>query len=253
MVISMSWFQRRREILMGKKESLYIVIPAYNEQDTIADVVQEWHEVVTLTGEESRLVVINDGSKDSTSEKLHKLEGTLKQLIVLDKANGGHGSTVMYGYRDALENNATYIFQTDSDGQTLPSEFWQFWKARSDYDVQFGFRKVRQDGLARWIVTKTLRLVVFAQFHVWVTDANTPYRLMTATSLKPILDRIPNQYNLPNVLMSVMYVKQKQRYRFSQITFRPRQGGVNSINIASIFKIGRQALHDFAHLRKSII
>lgn len=238
---------------MNKNESLYIVIPAYNEQDTISDVAHEWHEVVALTGEDSRLVIINDGSKDNTSAKLHNLENSLKQLIVLDKPNGGHGSTVLYGYQYAIKKNANYIFQTDSDGQTLPSEFWQFWKARQSYDAQFGFRKVRQDGLARWIVTKTLRLVVFAQFHVWVTDANTPYRLMTTQTLKPMLDKIPDNYNLPNVLISVMYVREKERFRFSQITFRPRQGGVNSINIRSIIKIGKQAIHDFSHLRSSII
>ncbi|QFR65628.1 glycosyltransferase family 2 protein [Furfurilactobacillus rossiae] len=235
------------------KSRLYVIIPAYNEQDTIAEVAKEWHEIVTLTSPDSRLVIINDGSKDKTLTKLQALQPQLPQLVVLDKPNGGHGSTVLYGYHYAEEQDADYIFQTDSDGQTLPDEFWQFWKERGDYDIQLGFRKIRQDGLARWIVTKTLRMVIWFQFHVWVTDANTPYRLMTAESLQDILSRIPKDYNLPNVLMSVMYIKQHKRYRFAQITFRPRQGGVNSINIRSIIGIGRQAVHDFAHLRSSIL
>ena len=44
----------------------------------------------------------------------------------LDKPNGDHGSTVLYGYRYAIKNHADYIFQTDSDGQTNLGKFEQF-------------------------------------------------------------------------------------------------------------------------------
>lgn len=235
------------------EDCLYIVMPAYNEQDTIQTVAQEWHEIVQQVGPSSRLVIINDGSKDHTLATLQALTQQLPQLTVLDKPNGGHGDTVLFGYHYALAHHADYVFQTDSDGQTLPSEFGPFWQQRHDYDAQFGFRKVRQDGFARWIVTKVLRLVVLAQFHVWVTDANTPYRLMSASSLAPLLAKIPDKYNLPNVLLAVMYVKKHARYRFTQVTFRPRQGGVNSINLKAIIKIGEHAVHDFSGFQHTLL
>ena len=50
-------------------------------------------------------------------------------LVAQTKPNGGHGSTVLYGYRYAIENGADYVFQTDSDGQTPPSEFDEFWES----------------------------------------------------------------------------------------------------------------------------
>ena len=53
------------------------------------------------------------------------------QLIALTKNNEGHGATVQYGYRYAIEEGADYIFQTDSDGQTLPEEFPKFWRHRN--------------------------------------------------------------------------------------------------------------------------
>ncbi|MFR5150156.1 MAG: glycosyltransferase [Ruminococcus sp.] len=68
----------------------------------------------------SRLVIINDGSKDNTYELLQKCAATRPLLIPLDKPNGGHGPTVLYGYRYAIRQKADYIFQTDSDGQTNP-------------------------------------------------------------------------------------------------------------------------------------
>ena len=111
-------------------DSLYIVIPAYNEEMNIDTVVRQWYQIVEKTGPDSRLVIVNDGSRDRTGERLETLARELPQLIPLTKKNGGHGAAVLYGYHYALRCDADYIFQTDSDGQTLPSEFPAFWKRR---------------------------------------------------------------------------------------------------------------------------
>ena len=194
-------------------DALYIVIPAYNEEANIEAVAREWHEVVRRTGPDSRLVIVDDGSRDGTLSILEGLRDELPQLLPLTKPNAGHGPTLLFGYRYALDHGADYVFQTDSDGQTIPDEFWPFWEARHDYDWQTGFRRHRQDGLSRVMVTKTLRLVVFLSFGVWVTDANTPFRLMTASSLAPHLALVPEGYNLTNVLLSVLYKKSGQSGR----------------------------------------
>ena len=89
-------------------------------------------------------------------------------------------------------------------------------------------------------------------FHVNVTDANTPYRLIQADVLKEQMHLIPRDYNLSNVLVSVIFVKKKLGVLFLPITFRPRQGGVNSINVRKIFKLGWKALADFRRLSKEI-
>ena len=47
-------------------EKLYIVIPAYNEEVMIKSVIDHWYPVVEKIGTESRLVIIDDGSKDKT-------------------------------------------------------------------------------------------------------------------------------------------------------------------------------------------
>lgn len=233
-------------------DNLYIVIPAYNEEETIKSVVAEWYEVVDKIGNDSKLVIINDGSKDNTLKILNTLKKKYKNLIALDKKNGGHGDTVLYGYNYALENNADYIFQTDSDGQTLPSEFWDFWEERNKYDAIIGYRNNREDGFSRIIVTKILKFVLFLIFHCWITDANTPYRLMKNSVLKKYYKQIPEHFNLSNVMLTVLLIKNKAKVEFKKITFRPRQGGVNSINIKKIIKIGIQAVKDFRQIKKSM-
>ncbi len=233
-------------------DRLFIIIPAYNEEENIEAVAREWHDAVEKTNKQSRVVIIDDGSKDGTSEKLACLQRELPQMEFITKSNSGHGASILYGYRYALENDADYVFQTDSDGQTLPAEFWQFWECRESHDIQIGFRKGRQDGLSRIIVTKTLRIVLFLQFGIWIQDANTPFRLMSAGTLSELLPNIPENHNLSNVLLTVLYHKNKKNIKYWPITFRPRQGGVNSINIKKIIKIGWKAIKDFSSLRATI-
>jgi len=233
-------------------DKLFIVMPAYNEEENIDQVAREWHEVVAKIGPESRLVIVNDGSKDSTYAKLLELKQELPQLMPLDKANSGHGATLLYAYNYALKENADYIFQTDSDGQTIPDEFYPFWEEREKYAAIIGHRNHRQDGFSRVFVTKTLKLVIRLVFGVSVTDANTPFRLMPRATLEKYIPQIPKDFNLSNVILSVLLVHNKENVKFTPITFRPRQGGVNSINFKRICKIGVQAVKDFRKIKKAL-
>lgn len=230
----------------------YFIIPAYNESETINKVLEEWYPVVEGCGSESRLVVIDDGSKDNTYSILDEFAKTHRQVIPITKSNGGHGATILYGYRYALQHGADYIFQTDSDGQTDPAEFAEFWRLRQKYDMIIGYRNRRQDGLSRVFVTKVLKMVILLCFRSNVKDANTPFRLMKSETLARYIDLIPEDYFLTNVLISVIYRKKECSVRYMPITFRARQGGVNSINLRRIQKIGRQAWHDFRVIRKRI-
>lgn len=241
---------------MGKKQNndkLYIVIPAYNEEENIDEVVKEWHKVVKKINKDSKLVVIDDGSRDNTYKKLLELKEKYLQLEVITKENGGHGATVLHGYNYAINNKADYIFQTDSDGQTLADEFWQFWDLRHKYNAIIGSRKGREDGISRVFVTKILKLVLFCVFHDNVEDANTPFRLIKRDVLSECCSKIPDKFNLSNVLLTVLLLKKdKEKVKFIPITFRPRQGGVNSINLKKISKIGIQAVKDFRQFNKTL-
>lgn len=233
-------------------------MPAYNESENIKTTILQWYPIITRINElndaEAFLVVANDGSKDNTYQVMTTLKNELKlnYFLPIDKPNGGHGATVLFLYRYAIEHGADYIFQTDSDGQTDPNEFWQMFEHRHDYDFQIGYRKNRQDGLSRVFVTKTLKLMVWLMFHEWVTDANTPFRLMKREKIQSIMDVIPQDYFLCNVAISAIAQKWKYSMRFYEITFKPRQGGVNSINMKRIIKIGWKAIGDFRIINSKI-
>ena len=140
-------------------DKLFIVMPAYNEAENIEDVAKQWHPVaekISAEGNICKIIIANDGSKDNTWDILSHISMKYPHIEPINKANSGHGATVLYLYRYALENGADYVFQTDSDGQTLPEEFWPMWERRSKASFHIGTRGGRQDGISRIFVTKIL-------------------------------------------------------------------------------------------------
>ena len=233
-------------------DNLYIVIPAYNERENIRKVIADWYPIVCSKGEGSRLLVIDDGSRDDTWKVLKDEAQKREKLIVKHKSNSGHGPTILAGYKQALAEGADFVFQTDSDGQTDPKEFEQFWERRNKYDIIIGDRTERGDGFSRIVVTNVLKLVILLCFHVYIKDANTPFRLMKAETLKKEISFVPNDYFLSNVLISVIYKKHRRKMEFIPISFKPRQGGVNSINPRKIIKVGIKSLVEFVKLNRII-
>ncbi|MFA5879558.1 MAG: glycosyltransferase family 2 protein [Candidatus Margulisiibacteriota bacterium] len=224
---------------------LFIIIPTYNEEANIRNIINEWYPIVEKISSESKLVFINGKSTDKTLQIIQDLSKKYLQLQVLDKPELKHGPALLFGYAYAIEQKADFIFQTDSDGQTNPEEFWPFWEDRVNYDFIIGSRNNRQDGFSRVFVTNILKLFIFLMLKTFVKDANTPFRLMNALKLKLYLDYIPNDFSLANVLITAIAVKRKEKIKWKNITFKPRQGGVNSIDLTKIFFIGLKAIKDF--------
>ena len=232
--------------------TLYVVMPAYNEEANIAETVRSWYPVLDGKSEDSRLVIADSGSSDRTHEILEELQSEFPKLEILTDSDRQHGPKLIALYGYAISKGADYIFQTDSDGQTDPNEFGAFWDARVSHDIILGHRKVRGDGKSRAMVEKVVCLLLRLYFRVKVPDANAPFRLMKSDVVAKYLGRLPEDYNIPNIMLTTYFVHYKENVEFRVITFKPRQGGKNSINIRKIFKIGRKALKDFRHFKKEM-
>lgn len=233
-------------------DKLYIVMPAYNEQYNIENVVSSWHKIIDKIGEESKLIVINDGSKDNTYNVLLELQKKYKHLLPLTKPNSGHGPTLIYGYKYAIDNGANYIFQTDSDGQTNPDEFEAFWNQRNTYDAILGNRTVRGDGKSRAFVEHTVCFLLKCFFCVKIPDANAPFRLMKSSLVNKYINKLPEDYNLPNIMLTTYFSYYKENICFKEISFKPREKGTNTINIKKILYIGIKSLKDFYIFREDL-
>ena len=233
-------------------ESLYVVMPVYNEAACIERVVKQWYPVLASGNGDSRMVVADGGSNDRTLSILYSLQKEFPKLVVLSRPGTDHGTKVILLYRYAIANGADWIFQTDSDGQTLPEEFPSFWAVRHDFDAILGNRKKRGDGYGRKIVEDVLRLLLKLYFGAMVPDANAPFRLMRSGAVNKYLGAMPEDFSLPNAVLAACFSRYRERVTYREITFRPRQGGKNHMNLKKIFKIGLMSLGSFAKVRNAL-
>ena len=153
--------------------TLSIVMPAHNEGPQIEATVEEWLREVTPKVPDVEIVVVDDSSTDDTGAKLTAMAQRVPNLRVFrTPTNVGHGAAVRLGLSQSL---GRHVFQTDSDRQHAPADFWALWELRHDAPFVFGVREHRADGAVRMVISRVLRLVNTATWGHSLRDANCPF------------------------------------------------------------------------------
>jgi glycosyltransferase involved in cell wall biosynthesis len=235
------------------KAPLVVVIPIYNEVATIKSVVTEWVLVFQRLEIDYQFLLINDGSTDETLKMLQAMESEDPiHLVVVDKANAGHGRTCRLGYSAAVASSKVeWILQIDSDGQCDPGYFQEFWSRRTNADCVFGRRIKRDDGTARALTSKICKLGATLLGGRDMVDPNVPYRLLRREILADALKSIPASFDIHNVAITFKLKQSPDvRWEYVPIRFRDRQGGSNSINLLHVTHLGVSMLFDLAKLKK---
>ena len=234
--------------------SLYfsIVMPAYNEEECIEDVVQMWTSFLTQTfpDKPTKLIVINDGSKDQTKAILDKIAPKIENLLVVHQPNGGHGNAVVNGYRKAVELNSEYVFQTDSDDQFITQDVLKLWAKRNESEFILGYREIRFDAFARLIITRILKTTLFLVYGTYINDSNIPFRLIKGSYLKKLLTQLPDPEPFaPNIFLAVMASKAGQKLFDLPITHKERLTGTVSILRWKLIKVCIQSFKELLRFR----
>lgn len=213
---------------------LLVAVPAYNEQDAIASVVRTWQEALARLTPDFVMVVIDDGSTDRTAAILEGLQPAFgARLEIIRQENRGHGQTCLAAYRLAVARGIPWILQIDSDGQCDPEDFPSFWTRRESFDVLAGARAGRQDGWRRVLASRILQMVLLVAARTWCVDANVPYRLMRTDRIADKVTRIPADFSLANIALSVLVARDRSlRQVHLPIRFHPRCGGEPSVPLS---------------------
>ena len=235
-------------IQLKQKPELMIIMPVYNEQESIDQVVTEWFQEIKRWTQNFTLLVINDGSTDNTLTILRELQVYFDdRLEILNQTNRGHGQSCLEGYRIASMHKIPYVLQIDSDGQCDPQYFSQFWQARDQFDVIYGHRTHREDGMSRSIISGILQAFLLLVTRTYCIDANVPYRLMKTAKISPSLLRIGAHFNLANIALAVLLKKAKLLHGKVEIRFRERLGGEPTV---AIDQFGLKAIQLYQQLQK---
>lgn len=232
---------------------LVVVMPIYNEEANIYDVISRWTECLRSLGVPFQIVGLDDGSRDRTLEILLTLEAESPDVLcVVSKPNTGHGTTCRIGYDIAVSSKAEWILQIDSDGQCDPKHFADFWAQREGSDCVFGLRTSRDDGIGRLITSAICRLGSSLICGQDLRDANVPYRLIRRDVLATALHYIPPNFNIHNVALT--YVLKKLpglRWHYVPIHFPARKAGETSVKILKVVTWGADMLLELLRIRVS--
>lgn len=218
-------------------DRLCVVMPVYNEQDAICAVLEKWDSLLDSMGIDYQIRPYNDGSKDNSLEVMRTVAANRRRINVKDKANGGHGNTILTGYREAVADGFDWIFQIDSDDEMGPERFYDLWSHRGDYDFLVGIRDGRKQALPRKIISFVSRCSVklfYGSNTIW--DVNTPYRLMRASAFRDIFSLIPLSTFAPNVIISGMVARNHLRYFEIRVPQHDRTTGEVSIKKWKLLK-----------------
>ena len=228
------------------KKKLAVIIPFYNEEENILNIINEWSTIINKN--QMDLILINDGSTDKSLNLLKKNKKKYNNLILINKKNGGHGSAIIKGYSFAAKKNYKFVFQTDSDDQFTAKNFNNLWTKRNlKFDLILGNRKNRNDTLIRIFLSNyILKPFLKKYFGKKTIDPNIPYRLMNVNFLKKFLKTINKDYVAPNILMTLY---SKNEYVVN-IDHSIRITGELKWSIARLIKFGFKLLYDLYKYKK---
>lgn len=168
----------------NNRTSLSIVMPAYNEQENIREVVKSAILFLKKRKIDGEVVIVDDGSTDKTVKILLSLARLYKNLkIISHEKNEGYGAAVYDGLCAAKND---LIFFTDSDRQFDINELDGFLEKIEEYDAVIGYRKNRSEGWVRKMNAKGWALVCYVTLGVKHKDIDCAFKLMKKSSLEKI-------------------------------------------------------------------
>jgi dolichol-phosphate mannosyltransferase len=218
--------------------SLTVVMPAYDEAALIEDAVEEVVRSVLSAVPGSRLLVVDDGSRDATGAILDRLSARDARVVVIQKPNGGHGSALLRGLQEPL---AAWTLLIDSDRQIPLDGFLMAWQARTNNQAVLGIRMGRQDPPARKIVTTVLQWALVVLLGVSLTDPNIPFKLVRKDALEEVLQLMPSNALIPSVFIAAYIARHRLPVAFVPLFYRQRPAGQGSLRHWKLLKLSAQA------------
>lgn len=222
---------------------LSVFFPAYNEEGSIKKTVEDAKKVLLKIANKWEIVVVNDGSRDKTSQIAHELSKKDKKIRVIDQENKGYGGAVKTGLYDSQYQ---WIAFTDSDGQFDFSEISNFIEEQkiTKADLVIGYYKKRQVSKFKIWTSKLWEISVFILFGLHVTDIDCGFKFIS----KKVIDKIPKLESERGAFISSEFLIKSKKEEFKiveiPVTHYPRVKGTGTgrninVIVKSFFDLGK--------------
>ena len=201
-----------------------IVMPAYNEEASVANVVREVKKALPGV----QCLVVDDGSSDHTAERA----GGAGALVARLPFNLGVGGAMRVGFKYALENGYENVVQIDSDGQHDPASARALINALNDADLVLGARFAGEGnyevrGPRRWAM-RVLASILSRTARTRLTDTTSGFRATGPKAVALFAKHYPAEYLGDTIEALVIAAKAGCIVVQVPVAMRPRAGGVPS-------------------------
>src|SRR3989344_3618282 len=163
---------------------LSIVVPVFNEEESIEKFYEELEKVI-IPLKEYEIIFIDDGSTDTSLQLLKAIEVQNKKVIIYSfRKNQGKAEALSYGFQKAKGN---YIATLDADLQDKPSEVLRLLpKVKTEADVVCGWRKHRQDPQLKILSSRVFNKLAGKLWGLSLHDYNCGLKMYTSVAAKSL-------------------------------------------------------------------
>lgn len=195
--------------------SISIVIPFYNEEDSVENVLKE----VIACQPNAEVIAVDDGSSDRTWDKISALSGVRGIRFV---KNRGQSAAMITGLKQASHDICAVM---DGDGQNDPADIAAMVQLMNQGDAVFGFRKTRKDTWDRRIASKIANAIRRAFVKDGIKDTGCSLKVFR----KDMVQYLP-PFNGLHRFMGAFFVAEGFRIVETPVNHRPRVEGISKYN-----------------------
>jgi glycosyltransferase involved in cell wall biosynthesis len=234
-----------------------LVIPLYDERDSLAELTERIHGTITGMGLRYEAILVDDGSKDGSwaeIERISKLNPAIKGIRL--GRNYGKSPALNEGFAAAL---GRVVITMDADLQDDPAEIPDLYRMITEegYDLVSGWKKKRYDPLSKTIPTKLFNWTVRRASGIHLHDFNCGLKAYRKEVVKSIevfgemhryIPYIAKKEGFPRIGEKVVQHHERKHGRSKFGLDRFINGFLDLLTLTFVFRFGKKPMHFFGSL-----